>query len=241
MDIVIPYRTSEYDNIELRYCLSSIRKYLIGYNNIFIVGDHPGFEGDYIHIPANDPGFDPQKNIKHKIVVACKDARVSDDFFLTNDDHIFLKPLEITTLPYYYSGDLDLAYKRKRKVGSYKNAIENTKIALEERMFATYYFDIHTPIIYNKAKFINVMSQYDWSRPKWEFVIKSLYCNTLMIPGVHFPDMMIGYPPTGKGQVYDSIINRPFFAFNEQALCDPAGTMNPNAVMIEVLQELAPL
>lgn len=172
-------------------------------------------------------------------MAACADERVSSDFFFTNDDHIYLQHLDVRTLPYYYSGNLELAYRRKRKVGSYKAAIDNTRIALETNSYATYYFDIHAPIIYNKQKFLWTMGQYDWGKPKLEYTIKSLYANTLCIKGTPYSDMMIGYPPTDRDQVYNSIAGRFMFAFNETALTDPCGTIDTvNPSMLAVLEEL---
>lgn len=239
MDIVIVFRTSEYGDIELSYCLKSIRKYLVGYGNIYIIGDHPGFEGNYIHIPAEDHGFLKEDNIRRKVEVACVDPRISDDFFFTNDDHIFIEPLNITSLPYYYSGDLLLAYNRKRRVGAYKAALENTRLELELRKLPIKHFDIHTPIIYNKTSFLAVTRQYDWKKPKVEYVLKSLYCNTLRIDGQEYDDMMIGYPPETAAQVYNDIKNRFVFGFNENSLTDPGGVLGKtNEAMLQVLEEI---
>lgn len=237
VDILIPLGNgSMFNNMELYYCLRSIDKYLTGYDKIYIVGDAPGFDTGFlshelVHIPVQDHGFNYQDNIRRKIEVACALPQLSDSFFFANDDYVFLKPLDVNNLPYYYSGNLDLAYKRKRKVGSYKSALESTRLVLEEKDYATYHFDIHVPIIYNKRLFPEVMQKYDWKTCRWGYVIKSLYCNSLMIQGVELPDMMIGYSLENKGQIEEMIKDRFVFAYNNEAA---------NEVMFNYLKELFP-
>lgn len=232
IDIVIPLGSgSAHNNLELKYCLRSIKKHLTGYRNIYIIGDHPGFEGDFIHIPAADHGYNTQDNIRRKIEIACTMPEISENFFFTNDDHTYLKPLNVNELPFYYSGDLELAYKRKRRVGSYKTALESTIRVLEEKCYATYHFDIHVPIIYNKRLFLSVMAQYPWKTERWGFVIKSLYCNTAMINGVELADMQIAYQLEDKGQILHMIEGRFVFAYN---------TEGSNDMMFKFLEELFP-
>lgn len=220
IDIVIPLGfCSQHDNLELIYCIRSIRKYLTGWGKIYIIGAEPPDEVknsiDVLWYPVDDQGFNKEDNIRRKIEFACNTPEISDNFFFANDDYVFLKSLDVQQLPFYYSGDLDLIYKRKRKPGHYKAAIQNTIDELEKKMYALYHFDIHVPIIYNKKLFPFVMAKYPWSKTKSGFIIKSLYCNTLMIQGVEMQDMMIGYGCTDFGQIEEMIKDRFVFAYND--------------------------
>lgn len=226
IDIVIPLGTgSQHGNLELQYCLKSIDKYLTGYRNIYIIGSHPGhidipIRDKIIHIPAEDHGFNIQDNIRRKINIACSHPEVSKNFFFTNDDHIYLKPLNVMDLPYYYSGDLELAWRRKRKKGSYKSALKNTNEALTAKAYANYHFDIHVPIIYNKKLFLAAMSLYNWKTCKCGYVIKSLYCNTLMIKGEQYNDMVISWQCLDIAEIERLIKDRFVFSFNNEGATD---------------------
>lgn len=236
IDIVIPLGTgSKHDNIEIQYCLKSIETHLTRFDKIYIIGEDPGeihgLAGRVIHIPAKDHGFNIQDNIRRKIEVACQHNPISENFFFTNDDHIYLKPHNVCDTPYYYNVDLDLAYKRKRKKGSYKYATGKTKDVLEEKGYPTYHFDIHVPIIYNKKLFPEVMAQYRWATERWGYVIKSLYCNTLKIKGEEMGDMQIGFPCESITQIEDMVKDRFVFSFNSQGL---------NEVMLDYLHSLFP-
>lgn len=233
IDIVIPLGTgSVHNNLELQYCLKSIERNLTGYRHIWIIGEDPGFEitgltHEVRLISAKDHGFNIQDNIRRKVEIACKTEEITYNFFFTNDDNIFLKPLNVNDLPYYYSGNLELAYRRKRKIGSYKAALLNTWEALEKLYYAPYHFDIHVPIIYNKKLFLKVMEMYPWATCKWGFVIKSLYCNTLMIRGEELPDLMIGHE-CKKEEIYSLVKDRFVFSFNSNGA---------NEAMFEFLKE----
>lgn len=233
IDVVIPLGTgSKHNNIELRYCLRSIYKYLTGYRNIYIVGEHPGFDGDFIHIPAQDHGYNIQDNIRRKIEIACAHPDISRKFYFTNDDHILLKPVHAPDLPNYYHGDLHLAWLRKRQNGSYKMVLQRTREVLEAKEYATYQFDIHVPIVYDKVFFPYAMSLYPWKTEKWGFAIKSLYCNTMMVPATYLEsDCQIGHNVQSLEELLGYIDKRFVFAFTEGAC---------NQLMFNMLEERFP-
>lgn len=183
---------SHHNNIELFYSLKSVEKFLTDFRKIYIIGEHPGFDANYFHIPIIDIGRNREERIKNKILVACNHPDISNDFLFMNDDHFFTKPIQAPTLPYYHDGNIATRYKDYRKNGHYKRALLNSLMALAEKNYGLRYFDVHTPIIYNKDAFIKVMDMYDWNL-KDGFVVKSLYCNTLQIEGEHLADCKINH------------------------------------------------
>ncbi len=189
MDIVyILGKGSKWRDNELRYSLRSIEDHLTDYDKVFIVGELPAFlNTNVIHIPADDL-YGHERNIMEKIKVACKNQYVSDDFFFINDDHFLLQAVKSSIYPYYSKGLL-LDYINDREFDDYRQALENTFNALINRRLSSYNYDIHTPIVYNKKKFIKVMDSYDWENN--EYVIKSLYCNTLGVTPVFIEDCKI--------------------------------------------------
>lgn len=191
IDVVIPLNTdSPIDNLELKYCLRGIQKYLTGYRRIYIVGDLPDFVQNVVHIPFPDISKYKQKNIVRKILRACEEERMSDDFMFFNDDHYLLAWEEAAAFPYYATGTIESEIKRCK--GDYRSSLINTLSALKD--VSTWNFDCHFPIKYSKEQFSHIMSLYDWDVPHGH-VIKSLYCNTLNIQPVM----------TCDGKVYDAI------------------------------------
>lgn len=169
--IVLPLgRGSRNNDLELRYCLRSIENYLTGYGDIFIVGEYPDWLQGCIHIPCPDYGdktYDKERNIFGKILEACADDRVTDNFMFMNDDHYLRETNEAGKFPYYYEGLLTW----KRTVTDYKHTVQNTVNLIGGDAL---YADIHCPIIYNKKSF-STLASYDWS-VSFGYCIKTLYC-----------------------------------------------------------------
>lgn len=204
-DIVIPLGTgSKLKNFELRMCLRSIEKNITGYRNIFIVGECPEFLQNITHIPVTDLYKESDRNIEHKIMVACNHPDLSETFLFGNDDHFILKPFQADKFPFYYSGDLG-EYIRKRGNDEYGKRAQNTYSHLKEQGLPTNHFDIHTPILYNKEKFINLVSALDWNQKT--YIIKSLYANSLKIEGEQIEDHKYNNPPTKDVGVYSTYPN----------------------------------
>lgn len=170
--IIIPLGLGSRNNdLELRYCLRSIEKYLTGYGDVFIVGEKPDWLCNIIHIPCPDQGdktYDKERNIFGKILAACADERVTDNFLFMNDDHYLLQGYEAAWFPFFYHGRLS----GKMTVTDYKHTVRNT---LELLRADPPYADIHCPIVYNKRAF-GALTRHDWS-VQFGYCIKTLYCH----------------------------------------------------------------
>jgi hypothetical protein len=229
VDIVIPLNNrSTQHNIELRYCLRSIGQHLSGVRNIFIIGHCPDWVQNVIHIPIDE---DPRnrfrdRNIMNKMVVACKDRRVSDDFLMMHDDHFLLADYEAGAFPYYHCGPI------VPNTGQYAETKRNTILALAVRDDVTRVinnYDAHCPILFNKEKFIKV-TQADWS--KWYgYCLKTLYCVMNEIEGEYHEDSKVRLPLLGN-EICGHIAGRKWFSIGDR--CWTEGGMK------EVLQMLYP-
>lgn len=230
-DIIIPFTAIQpQDNIELNLCLQTVKRFMTGYRNIYIVGDKPSFDGDYIHLPETDRGRGKQDNIRIKIETACGHPDVSDMFLFMNNDYFLIKPMDARTVNAAYNKPLINAYHDKRKIGSYKQALKNTVDLLGEQ---TNHFDIHYPIRYNKYQFVNSM-QYarwnDWTR-KDGFVIKTLYCKAPVQGPCRWGDFQMDDPKlkescTTTEQLHEIVKDWPMFSTDENSF---------NEVVIEYL------
>ena len=88
------------------------------------------------------------------------------------DDIYLQKPLKVDDIKYWYEGDLEDASQRAH--GGYKDIIENTSKQIgEDKLF----YDVHTPIIYDKDGMREVLDTYKWW--KKQFLVKTLYLRTI--------------------------------------------------------------
>jgi hypothetical protein len=225
-DIVIPLNNrSTQHNLELRYCLRSIEMHLKGVGNIFIIGYCPEWVQNVTHIPYEE---DPRnrfrdRNIMNKMMIACKDRRVSDDFLMVHDDHFLLADYDAGTFPYYHMSLMNDGQ------GQYGYTKENTRTLLSfTDMFNNY--DCHCPIVFNKQLFMRSVALADWS--KWYgYCLKTLYCVLNSIEGEFMCDIKIRMP-LKSDEIYQAIAGRSWFSIGDR--CWVEGGMK------EVLQTLYP-
>lgn len=213
MDIVyILGAGSHWQNNELRYSILSVEKYLKGYRDIYVVGDHPGFEGPFIHIPYPDRG-DKDTNIFDKTARACYEESITDNFVFMNDDVFFCKPTHVKGIPDTYIGMLE---DRMYKVGcpSYQHVLSNTYCALRTLRLPTKDFDGHMPIVYHKKLFLKATKQFNWGVTDG-YAVKSIYFNYHRIVGQLEQDLKIGRP---EKDIPALIKNRWCFSIGDEGL-----------------------
>jgi len=173
MDVVyILGKGSCWQNNELRYSLRSVDKFVIDLERVFIVGECPKWLRNIIHIPAKDPYPQKWRNGYHKIITACEDPRVSEEFLLMNDDFFIIKPIRAEEYPFYHSGSL--ARKQPRINRKFLTTQENTSVYLKKHNRGNFNFCVHRPIRYNKKLF--------WAMPLPNLPARSyspraFYCN----------------------------------------------------------------
>jgi hypothetical protein len=184
MDIVYPLGNgSTWDDNELRFSLRSISDRLQNFKNVYVIGHRPKWLKNVIHIPESDPYTCKEANIARKVLRACQEKALSKDFLFMNDDHFLLRESDIS-IPFWRGPELK---DHEAPKNNYQRAVKNTRRALIERGLSFHNFDIHVPIVYNKELFPGVINSFDWS-VKNGYVLKSLYCNGLQIPGERLQD-----------------------------------------------------
>lgn len=190
--VYILSKGSNWNNNEIRYSLRSAEKYLQNFRKVFVIGKKPDFLNENaIEIPYTDIYANKARNIMAKIYRAASDARITNDFILFNDDYFLLQETDAPNYPYYFARDIKETIDKT--FNSYKKYCEATYKCLKTVGKPTLNFDIHKPIVYNKAKFRKMVSQYNWNVPHG-FIVKSMYCNHFEIPGIQKFDHKIDYP-----------------------------------------------
>lgn len=209
-DILIPLGKSKINYLDLRYVLRGIEKHVMNYDEIFIVGQKPDWIQGVVHLPFED---DPnpqwkERNIFRKIEHACKDKRLSDNFFMFNDDHFIIEDIDAENYPFYYKGTCYQSMVANQSF--YRATMNHTRKLLERRGFEDINADTHTPIIYNKHEFLTTFEPEHWET-KYGYGIKSIYCAFNKKPMTYMEDCKLGKRYTKK-QVSDLVKDRHVFS-----------------------------
>lgn len=196
IDIVIPLGYSHQlsnqnnmiaDNGDLRFCLRSIEKHLSNVGNVYIIGNRlPSWiKGIRQVIVGDKSGAEYHEwNIYNKIRVVCSIEEISNDFLFMNDDHYLLNDFNAKEFPFFY--DKQIKDYLTPRDSSYQFTKRNTcEIISKESKF----FDVHSPIIYNKESFAK-LSRFNWTR-EYGYLIKSTYCAVNKIEGTQCEDLKI--------------------------------------------------
>lgn len=180
--------------------LRSIEKHLSNYGDVIIVGEKPDWIQNVTHIPLDDIPNEKDYNIMLKTERALQEV---DRLLFFNDDHYLLSDFDAEGFPFYYNDTID-NYVKRRGLDGYGRRANNTMKHLKSRQLPTKFFDIHTPIIYERQPFIENVVNLDWKQYKEGFVIKSLYANALKIEGTEQKDCKGISPPTNGAKIFSS-------------------------------------
>lgn len=232
MDLVYITSPSQYQEIELRYSIRSMAKYLRGFERIFIVGNLPPFLKNVYHLPVGDPyARNPARNIYEKILAAACHPYVSEQFGCCSDDYFLLQEFDLRVLPNFHLGTLEYAISLMSKKNYYKAHVEATYGVLHERGLPTLNYNVHFPIVYDKQSFTALMPSYDWDVPRG-YISKSLYANSVGVaPGKRMQTEVKFYAPKTRAAIYRMIQEQAFFTTDEKCI---------NEMMLTALPELYP-
>lgn len=210
-------RGSRWENNEIRYSLRSIEKHLKNFGNIYIVGELPEFLKDIRHISCADDNFCKENNIYFKVLRACQERDISNQFLFFNDDHFLMQDFDADTFPYFHKGDLVETIKRLNN--KYRRCCLRTARTLHTLRLPTNNFDTHTPILYDKHLFIDRMTKFEWGL-QVGYILKSLYCNVLKIEGVREADCKINRKMSLEE--LDNIVScRKVWSMGDEAIHEP--------------------
>lgn len=225
IDVVYVLGTgSRWDNNEIRFSLRSLEKNLKNMGRVFVVGECPNFLQNVIHIPANDefnPNVNADGNIILKVLTACKDERLSEDFLFINDDHLVLKSMDANEVPPIHKGNMQKFPEEYWRLNYWRGRLKRTMETLVDLNLPCYHFDCHTPILFNKTAFPEVMTNFDF-KDGIGLTMKSLYGN-LMYAGKGVRVKLKGQKRTvfhnyTLHQLDERLAVCDFMSFNDQGL-----------------------
>lgn len=163
---------------------------------MFIVGELPDWVQNVEHIDVQDVYANVRggkfKNVVRKMRGACLDQRVSESYVLMNDDFFFLKDSE-EIFPYTVGSLEKMIELHSARYGDdgrnqYTNILIRTLDFLRKKkgISEPVSYAIHYPIVYNKAKLLELTDEIDWlEKPvSWRII----YGNVLNIGNIERED-----------------------------------------------------
>lgn len=193
------------NNFELRMSLRSIEKHLSNYIDVIIVGELPEWVQNVTYFQLEDIAGEKDFNIMRKTERALQEV---EKLLFFNDDHYLLQDFDAENFPYFYHDTIE-NYVRRRGMDGYGRRANNTMKHLKSKNLPIKFFDIHTPIIYERQPFIENVVNLDWKKYKEGFVIKSLYSNALKIEGTEQRDYKSKNPPVHPINIFSSTNAKP--------------------------------
>jgi hypothetical protein len=212
---------SAWHNNELRVSLRSVQKNLKGVRNIYIIGENPGFLSDkviHIYHPDELSSINADGNMTLKILRACQEKDLSDDFLFMNDDFIINKPMIASQIPWMHKGDMKDRPSGFWVTQHYRFRLRRTFDLLQISGLPTLQYDYHAPMLMNKYKFPEVMSAFDFI-DDIGITFRSIYGNVLALPADHLVDQKVTlYKTYSLADIIKRTENAQFVGYNDAAL-----------------------
>jgi hypothetical protein len=211
---------SNWRNNEIRFSLRALEKNLKGVRKVWIIGEDPGFVKNVTVIPYPDEmGINnADGNIIRKVLRACLEPDITENFLFINDDHLVMKPVVAAEIPPYRKMDLTTCPDSYFQDNSWRGRLWRTKNILLKKGYTTFHYDAHVPIVFNKNIFPEVISRFDYHMDIG-YTMKSLYGNVVHQGGVPLRgEKVVIFRPYIMGDIIRMTKNRGFVAFNDDGL-----------------------
>jgi len=219
IDVVYVLGSGSYwRNNEIRFSLRAIERNLRGIRKIWIIGELPDFVKGINYIPFKDELLNnADGNIIRKVMRICQEPELSENFLFMNDDHIIMKEVQASMIPPYHKGDLTKLSKEYFGESPWRGHLYNSLVVLTRLGYKALHFDCHVPMVINKTRFPEVMSQFDYE--KTAYTMKSLYANIVHPDGVRMKGEKVTlFRPYSQEDILKKTHNRAFVAFNDDGL-----------------------
>lgn len=165
---------ADIDTDELKYSLRSVeRNFPI--NRVWFVGGQPkGLEPD-IRLKHEQIGNCKWEMIRSSMWKAVSDERLTEDFFLFNDDFFVMKPVDTDSFRNFVDGTLERRIDELHSESG-MNAYTRTLFKLEQELKTlhepTMNFDVHLPMLINKEQVRSTL--YKCSSPQMRSAIGNI-------------------------------------------------------------------
>lgn len=165
---------ADIDTDELKYSLRSVERNF-PFNRVWFVGGQPkGLKPD-IRLKHEQIGNCKWEMIRSSMWKAVNDERLSEDFFLFNDDFFVMKPVDADSFRNFVDGTLERRIDELHSESG-MNAYTRTLFKLEQELKTlhepTMNFDVHLPMLMNKEQVRSTL--YKCSSPQMRSAIGNI-------------------------------------------------------------------
>ena len=173
---------------ELRYSLRSVCENF-PYNKVwFYTGKPEGITPDE-YVPHYQKGVAVWQRTTNTVEAICKNNKITEDFWLFNDDFFIMKPVE--DMPTYYDRTLwrriqQIEQKRQGLHSLYSTQLRLTRDALQDMGCRTFNYAVHMPMLINRKKGLELIHRY----PNL-CMFRSVYGNVYKVGGEQHEDVKI--------------------------------------------------
>lgn len=229
IDVVYPLRKSKsWGDNELRFSIRSVIKHFKDLRNIVIIGERkPDWLKNAIFIKVNDDMDYKDANLIKKLLAACTDKYISNQFLWGADDKFLCEDIDFKELSGWHFGEIE-----------HENPIEwqqwvlNTKKELYRRELPAYdynYAHAFQPV--DKSEFLQIIDKWNWKRN--QYTDMNIYHNsTKIFKGIDCRDFHTKFRSEhDRAAIMRRLHNAVSFNINAEAL---------NDAMRQTLQELYP-
>ena len=172
---------------ELKYSLRSVEANF-PHRLVWFVGGKPDtLKPDRM---LRHPQTGPTKwdKIKSSMLEVVKQDELSDEFFLFNDDFFVMKPFEgkfVNYIDRLLEDRIQDFYKERGSLNRYAFSLWHTENELKLRGQSTHNFEVHIPMLLNKSKALEILSEYEAPQ------LRSLYGNVSGCEVIDRPDVKV--------------------------------------------------
>ena len=185
MNDIVYFIKESANNEELRYSLRSLKNF--PHNKVWIYGYCPKWVKPDHYVRVVQDQDNKWQNVNKMLRLACNNPKITDSFWLFNDDFFIMKPVKNPTN--HYNGDL---YKRivrlednYGKITEYSQLLRDCCKELESLGCDTKNYTLHVPMLFNRKKALEVFSLTEFPG------FRSLYANYFKIGGNQMRDVKI--------------------------------------------------
>lgn len=218
IDILLPLGPdSQHRNAETRYALRSICKYAKGWRRVVIVGKDPNFlseDNRVTMIPRPEfNGFNKEARIALKLQWAFENVDMTSHVAFWNDDFVLNQEIDVREIPFHRRS---YGLMEPKCTGRYREAELLTGRLLYNAGRPSDFYDIHTPIVYQKDRYTSLA--WWWRKSKLShcgLLVKSVYANNFLDePGPVLSDCKF------RGSTFNKEVaqRRYLFSYNSEAM-----------------------
>lgn len=184
MDVVYPVRPGE-NNPELKFSLRTLAANL-PHDRVWLVGEKPSWTTGVEFIEGGNPHSNKTANYSYNVLLACREAAVSENFLLFNDDFFVTAPMP--EIPVYHRGPLSVHLRQSRHRADWwaKGLRRTARMLYDAGINDCLSYELHVPMPVNKFAMLSTLERFCEPPPGF---LRSLYGNEHRIGGERLADV----------------------------------------------------